>query len=70
MTDFEVKLLTVLGEIRDVLAVAWLEREPERPPAGCQHPKDRRVDFGMTQGQPDWECRDCGHRSVVEVTVG
>lgn len=37
----------------------------EEPPM-CPHPTDQRIDFGMTNGQPDWQCKVCGFRTVAE----
>lgn len=33
-------------------------------PTGCQHPTDQRIDFGLTNSLPDWQCGVCGFRSV------
>lgn len=70
---FEAEVLAALRGIRDELAGirAQLERfepEPEpaedAPPPECQHPDDQRMDFGTTDGQPDWLCKVCGFRTV------
>jgi hypothetical protein len=31
-------------------------------PASCPHPPDHRIDLGLTNGQPDWQCRICRYR--------
>lgn len=56
-----------LGRIATALEalVPVPEDEPARtvsPP--CPHPLELRIDFGITAGQPDWQCGACGHRSV------
>ena len=30
---------------------------------GCDHPMDQRIDFGLTNGQLDWECKVCHWRT-------
>lgn len=52
-------------------ALADVPVEPPPPPApvGCQHPLDKRIDFGETGGRPDWQCRPCGYRSITEPAV-
>lgn len=32
--------------------------------AECQHPPDARWDYGVTGGIDDWECRQCGYRTI------
>lgn len=36
--------------------------------ASCNHPFDARIDFGVTGGREDFECRECGFRSVPQET--
>ena len=59
-----------LAGIRQVLElIAAPDPEPE-PEVDCPHPLEDRADFGTTDGQPDWQCRRCGFRSVsVERTT-
>lgn len=42
---------------------------PAPAATGCRHPLDRRVDFGLTDGVEDWQCQDCGARSVPVTAV-
>ena len=44
------------------------EPEPETTPAPepCQHPVGSRLDFGLTNGLPDWQCRICGYRTPTD----
>lgn len=30
----------------------------------CLHPLESRIDFGTTNGLPDWQCRICQYRSL------
>lgn len=30
----------------------------------CQHPMATRIDFGVTNGVEDWQCGQCGYRTV------
>lgn len=54
-----------IADALEVLATAvTAPPEPEPPPdPTCPHPPDQRVDFGLTNGQPDWQCRVCGFRT-------
>lgn len=38
--------------------------EPVAP--GCTHPREDRIDFGVTHGRDDWECRRCHFRTVPQ----
>ena len=71
------QLLTRIAEalegIRDGLEaiVASAAAPEELPPGvrvcpGCGRSlaPEQRVDFGVTNGQPDWQCRECGYRTV------
>lgn len=40
--------------------------EPES--TACLHPADQRIDFGVTNGVEDWQCRACGFRTVEATT--
>ena len=71
MTEFETAAIAELRGARVALEriAAVLERVTAEPPAddqpsGCPHPADQRIDFGVTAGQPDWQCRSCGFRTV------
>lgn len=44
--------------------------EAEPVEAGCPHPADQRISFGVTSGQPDWHCRACGFRSTEGAVHG
>jgi hypothetical protein len=39
------------------------DSDPE--PETCPHPPELRISFGMTNGQPDWQCQACGYRTVT-----
>ncbi len=41
-----------------------LETASTESPA-CLHPAELRIDFGITNGQEDFQCRKCGFRSVA-----
>lgn len=59
----------VLALERIALALEALTVAPEETPApvdtGCAHPEDQRISFGVTDGQPDWQCGACGYRTVA-----
>lgn len=68
MTDqaFREGVQAVVGELRAMRAV--LEKfvpldEPESVEMTCPHPLESRIDFGMTDGAPDFHCKDCGYRA-------
>lgn len=71
MTPSELHAVQMIGEelraIRQVLEL--LIAPPQEPPSTqeltCPHPEDQRINFGMTNGEPDWECRLCHQRSIV-----
>jgi hypothetical protein len=52
--------------LREALTAAPADGESAEAPPACQHPEDVIVDFGVTNGQPDWLCKACGFRSVNE----
>ena len=43
---------------------AELAITPEAETSDCDHPVDRRIDFGTTNGIADWQCGRCGYRTV------
>lgn len=49
-----------------VLLEPDVEPAPAAGPVPCGHPEAARIDFGITDGVPDWQCRTCGFRSVTE----
>lgn len=53
---------------RDVtLKTAALEEAARpQPPAPCTHPPEARIDFGVTNGREDFQCRRCGYRPPTE----
>ncbi len=51
-----------LDRIATVLEQTLRPSEPSTP-APCPHPMEARIDFGTTNGQPDFQCRLCGFRS-------
>lgn len=60
------RAVVALERIADLLAQAVVE--PVAPPAtGCTHPAETRIDFGLTGGVEDWQCRLCGYRTVPPV---
>lgn len=56
------RIVAQLTRIADVLEVLVAPPQDE-PPGECQHPVESRIDFGETDGIPDFHCRDCGFRS-------
>lgn len=70
--DDAAELRAVLGRIADELRgirvclelITAPESEPE--PTNCLHPVEARIDFGMTNGLPDWQCRLCQYRTETE----
>ena len=71
MTERELAAVEKVGnelqKIRQVLEALVPEQEPEQPESTeCPHPEDQRIDFGMTNGLPDWQCRLCNFRTVTE----
>ena len=61
-----------LRRIASALEALIPEPEPEttpettQEPEPCQHPKESRLDFGTTNGLPDWQCRACGYRTPTD----
>jgi hypothetical protein len=55
-----------LERIADALDSALVIPPAPAEPEGCPHPVEQRIDFGETNGQPDWQCgvKDCGYRSI------
>jgi len=51
------KIRTLLQQLLEVVM-----SPPEEPPPGCPHPEEDRVSLGMTNGQEEWECRQCQYR--------
>lgn len=51
-----------IAEAMERLSPPTPEPRPELTTA-CLHPLDSRTDFGMTNGEPDWQCRICQFRS-------
>lgn len=60
----------IVAELKLIrLALERLAPEPPKEsdaPEPCTHPEESRIDFGVTLGVPDWQCRLCGFRTVVE----
>lgn len=61
-----------LTRIADALVLLVVEAlgppETEAPTvsaSACQHPPELRIDFGTTNGKPDWQCgvETCGYRT-------
>ncbi len=63
MTTFQEQLLATLDRIATALEILALPESQEPPETTCPHPPEERIDFGMTNGQPDWTCKLCGYRS-------
>lgn len=63
-----VKQLTRIADSLDRLTTEP-EPEPESlEPPTCPHPVESRIDFGITNGKPDWQCGipTCGFRTETE----
>lgn len=64
MAPIEERIWHELKRIADALEAFLPEPEtPEPETPECPHPKESRIDFGATNGMPDWECRLCGFRT-------
>jgi len=50
----------------EVVVAGTLPPASETEPVGCAHPDEARVNFGLTDGNPDWLCQACGYRSVLQ----
>lgn len=64
--DFKVRLIGALERIalaNELMVAPTQTQEPEGP-LPCDHPVDLRIDFGVTDGQPDWQCGVCKFRSI------
>lgn len=66
--------LTRIADALERIAVALERFEPAddtpAPTTGeCEHPIEARIDFGVTNGQPDWQCGRCGFRTAAPVDV-
>lgn len=66
--DFQSSDTFLLWQVLDRIATA-LETPPAEPPSqtppempACLHPPESRIDLGLTNGQPDWQCRVCRFR--------
>lgn len=57
------RALSALERIATALEAQHPPPEPETPPQ-CPHPEESRIDFGWTNGQRDWQCEQCGYRTV------
>jgi hypothetical protein len=57
-------LVAELARIATALEQFGLDPEPAA--SGCEHQPAARIDFGITNGQADWQCRDCGYRTVAK----
>ena len=77
MSSFEDQICRALTRIAEAierntaaterLATTIASFVPDDEPATdqqCPHPPESRIPFGVTKGQPDWQCRDCGYRTV------
>ncbi len=64
--DFRVRLVQALERIAVAVEafVAPPQDEPQTDPPTCEHPIDARISFGATDGVPDWQCGECGYRTV------
>lgn len=63
--------MTELERHLDRIATALERAFPPEPtelpaPTGCQHPIERRIDFGWTNGLEDWQCGVCGYRTLPQ----
>jgi hypothetical protein len=53
----------------EALVEAFAVPAPEPVRLVCDHPPEERLDFGITNGAPDWQCRLCGYRSLIATTA-
>jgi hypothetical protein len=53
-----------LKRIADALESLTNPDPESQEPVRCPHPEDLRIDLGMTNGMPDWQCGvpTCRHR--------
>lgn len=57
-----------LERIADALEGATAPIAQDAPaPVGCLHPAESRIDFGVTDGVEDWQCKGCGYRTTAQV---
>jgi hypothetical protein len=54
---------TALERIATTLEALLPPEQPEPETPTCLHPMDCRIDFGTTNGQPDWMCTVCKYRT-------
>lgn len=66
MLEVQERQAAALERIADALATLTI---PPSEPSGqeCPHPIEQRIDFGVTGGVEDWQCRACGYRTTAEV---
>lgn len=69
--QLEAQLLTARQLERIATALEDAMTPPVAPPAPveCEHPAEARIDFGITDGVEDWQCRLCGYRTTAEPKV-
>jgi hypothetical protein len=62
----------VLERIATALDTLAIPQEPALiwPKGECPHPQESRIDFGVTNGHPDWQCKVCGYQSINAVMHG
>ena len=66
MTFHEQVERAVVALERIAAALEGVSDLADQSPTVCTHPEDDRIDFGVTRGQADWQCRRCGFRSITE----
>lgn len=65
--EFREGIQAIVAELREMRATLERVFAPVEEPAPddeiCMHPDDQRVNFGITNGQPDFLCRVCKYRA-------
>lgn len=56
-----------LSKIRAVIESMIAPPQTSQEPEPCLHPEENRIDFGTTNGLPDWQCGICGARTETSL---
>lgn len=67
MTDEQFKARLIAAVERIAVANELMVAPPQTPApeTECQHPDEARISFGITRGQPDWQCGLCAYRPEI-----